>query len=781
MNEMVQKKFGMGAPVRRKEDAAFVTGHGHYVDDYRPEGTLYAYVLRSPVAHARFTLGDLTAAREAPGVKLVLTAADIADTNQMPTKAVMPQVDGTKHAVPPRPVLCSDTVRHVGDGIAFIVAETLNDAKSAAELIEVDYDPLDVVVSTAGALEPGAPLVWPEMGTNRAFTLGHGDKDKTDAAFAAAARVSRIEVTNNRLVANYMEPRGSVAEYDKSTGRWTLTVGTQGGHGIRDVIAEDILKIDPARLRVVTPDVGGGFGTKIFVYREYPLCMIAAERLGRPVKWISERTEHFLGDAQGRDNVTTAEVALDADGKFLGLRVHVIANMGAYLHQFGPFIPWVGTTMSTGLYDIPALHVTVDGVFTNTLPVDAYRGAGRPEAAYLIERLVEKAARDLGLSSDEIRRRNFIPPTKLPYTTPTGRMYDTGEFEGHMQKAMEVADWAGFEARARESEANGRYRGIGMCCYVEACAFPGSEEATVELGTDGSVTLLIGTQTNGQGHATAYGQIVAEELGIDLDKINLVQGDTDRVPNGGGTGGSRSIPLGLPSVLGASKSLVKKIKDVAADRLEVGASDLELAGGEVRVVGTDRAMTLAEVAAASSGPLSARDEVKQAECTYPNGTHVCEVEIDPETGVTHVVNYVIVDDFGVVVNPILLAGQVHGGAAQAIGQALMESTVYDESGQLVTASFLDYCMPRAGDLPPFHFETRNVPSTTNALGIKGAGEAGTIGGCAAVMNAVEDALRRGVGVEHIDMPATPLRVWQAIQSAGTNQGVRHADTRRERL
>ena len=765
MNELVQKKFGVGAPVRRKEDAAFITGHGHYVDDYQPEGALKAYVLRSPVAHATFTLGDLQPARDAQGVHLVLTAADIGDLKPMPTKAVMQQVDGTRHKVPTRPVLCTDTVRHVGDAIVFIAAETLDQAKSAAELIEIDFEPLDVVVATGDALKPGAPIVWPEFGSNRAFTQGHGDKEKCDAAFAKASHVSRIEVINNRLVANYMEARGCVGEYDRETGRYTLTVGTQGGHGVRDIIAKDILDIDPANLRIVTPDVGGGFGTKIFVYREYPLCLVAAERLGRPVKWICERTEHFVTDAHGRDNITKAEMAMDADGRFLGLQVDLTANMGAYLHQFGPFIPWVGTSMSTGVYDIAALHVTVTGVYTNTVPTDAYRGAGRPEAAYLIERLVEQAALDMGLTSDEIRRRNFILPAKMPYTTQTGRMYDTGEFVGHMEQAMKVADWKGFAERDAASAASGKYRGIGMCTYVEACAFAGSEEATVELGADGSVTLLIGTQSNGQGHATAYGQVMAEQFGLSLDKINVVQGDTDRVRNGGGTGGSRSIPIGMPSVLGASKSLVAKIKERAADKLEAGVEDLELAEGSVRVVGTDRAITLAEIAASVPDVLSARDEVNQVEATYPNGTHICEVEIDPDIGSTRICSYVIVDDFGVTVNPVLLEGQVHGGVAQAIGQALMEHTVYDEDGQLVTATFLDYQMPRAEDLPFFHFETRNVPSTTNAMGIKGAGEAGTIGGGASVMNAVGDALRRHAGVEHFDMPATPLRVWNAINAS----------------
>ncbi|WP_417770102.1 xanthine dehydrogenase family protein molybdopterin-binding subunit [Stappia sp.] len=765
MNETVHAKFGMGAPVRRKEDDALVTGHGRYTDDIAPEGALRAFVLRSSMAHARIALGPLDDARAAPGVVMVMSAADIPDLGLMPTKVVLTQPDGTRHAVPPRPVLATDTVRHVGEPIVLVVADTLANAKSAAELIEIDYEPLDAVVETGDALTPGAPLVWPETGTNVAFNYEIGDAGATAAAFDKAHHVTRIEIVNNRLVCNYMEPRGCIAEFDPETGRYTLTTGTQGGHGMRDIITGDILRIEKDRLRVVTPDVGGGFGTKNFVYPEYPVCLVAAERLGRPVKWVCERTEHFLADAHGRDNLAVAEMALDRDGRFLAMRVDLIAAMGAYLHQYGPFIPFLGLSMTTGLYDIPAMHAAMKGVFTHTVPTDAYRGAGRPEAAYLLERLVDKAAADMDLAPAEIRRRNFITPEQLPYTTHTGRMYDTGEFAAHMDKALADADWDGFEARAAASAERGRYRGIGMATYIEACAFAGSEEATVELGGDGSLTLLIGTQTNGQGHATAYGQIIAEQFGVDLDRITMIQGDTDRVRKGGGTGGSRSIPIGLPSVLEASKSLVKKVKDLAADKLEAGVEDLELMDGSVRVVGTDRAITLAEIAAAAPEPLSGREEVKQTEATYPNGTHVCELEIDPETGDIELVGYLIVDDFGVTVNPMLLAGQVHGGVVQAIGQAVMEHTVYDSDGQLLTASFLDYRMPRAADIPDIRFETRNVPSTTNALGIKGAGEAGTIGAAPAVMNAVNDALRRGAGVAQIEMPATPSRVWEAIAAA----------------
>ncbi|MEJ8474802.1 xanthine dehydrogenase family protein molybdopterin-binding subunit [Roseibium algae] len=765
MNQMAPAKFGIGAPVRRKEDATLITGKGIYTDDYVPENCLHSFMLRSSMAHAKISLGGLDEARAFPGVSLILTAADITDLKSVPTKAVMKQIDGTSHACPPHPVLCSDTVRYVGDAIAFIVADSANSAKSAAELIEVDYEPLDVTVGIEASLEADAPLVWPEYGSNKAFVLGHGDKDKCAAAFTKADRIVSIKVINNRLVANYMETRSCVAEYDAAEDHFKLTTGTQGGHGMRDIICGDILGIDPSKLRIVTPEVGGGFGTKVFVYREYPLSLVAAKTLGKPVKWVSDRMDHFVTDAHGRDNVATAELALDKDAKIIGLRIETLASMGAYLHQFGPFIPFVGTSMSTGLYDVPALWVTATGVYENTVPTDAYRGAGRPEAAYLIERLIEKAGDETGLGSVEIRRRNFVKSENLPYTTQTGRLYDTGDFAGHMDKAMLEADWDGFAARQADSAAEGKFRGIGMCSYIEACAFPGSEEATIELNGNGTVTLLIGTQTNGQGHATAYGQIIAEQLGLELEKIEVVQGDTDRVRKGGGTGGSRSIPLGLPSVNEASKSLVKKIKDQAAEQLEVGPEDLELVDGEVRVVGTDRQVSLADVAGAAPQKLFGQEEVKQVEATYPNGTHIAEVEIDPETGDVSIENYVIVDDFGVTVNPILLQGQVQGGTAQAISQALCERTVYDEEGQLLTASLLDYQLIRAENLPDFNFQTRNVPSTTNAMGIKGAGEAGTIGGCASIMNAVQKALTDGAGVGHIDMPATPAKIWEAIQAA----------------
>lgn len=765
---VVPKKFGMGARVRRIEDKSLITGRGRFVDDYRPDGTLAAVVLRSSMANARISLPNLEDTRSMPGVHLILTEDDVAAYGDLPCEIDIVQVDGSTQRIPPRPLLNGKTVRHVGDPIAFVVADDVETARQVAEAIEVDYDPLDAVADMKVALEPGAPLVWPDFGSNVAFDFQRGDKAATDAAFAGAARVTRLEVVNNRVVANYMETRGVTAEYDAQSGRYTLTMGTQGGHNMRDLIAKSILRIDPKRMRVVTPDVGGGFGTKMFCYHEYPLAAIAAEKLGRPVKWIGDRSEHYLSDTHGRDNIAVAEMALDSDGRFLAMRVDLLANMGAYLNQFGPDIPFGGTTMTTGVYDIPTMHVLCRGVYTNTVPLDAYRGAGRPEAAYLVERLVDQCGRETGLGPVEIRRRNFIPESKLPYTTQGGRVYDTGDFNGHMTRALELARHEAFEARAEEARGRGRVRGIGIATYIEACAFPGKEGATVTLNDDGTATLLIGTQTNGQGHATAYAQFIADRIGLDIEKIRTIQGDTDKVPSGEGTGGSRSIPLGAVSVDRAAVKLSTQLRKLAAAALEAEADDLEFADGTVRVAGTNRGLTLSALASAAQEKtqLTAYDDsFEQPEPTYPNGTHVAEVEIDPDTGETQVVGYWIVDDFGATVNPILLEGQVHGGVAQGLGQAMLERTVYDDSAQLLTASFQDYAVPRADSIPTVHFETRNIPAVTNALGIKGAGEAGTIGSSPAVMNAIGDALWRAFRVAHIDMPATPSRIWETIRAA----------------
>ena len=764
---MRPQKFGIGQPVRRVEDVRLVRGEGHYTDDYRPEGTVHAYVLRSPHAHARFRIGDLAAARAMPGVLMVLTHADVAHLGDVPCLAPVENSDGSTMATPPYPLLCPDTVRHVGDAVAFVVAETLLEARDAAEAVEVEWEPLDAVVGIEGAEAAATQPVWPEAPDNVAFDTSVGDRDRTERAFAAADRVVSLRLVNNRLVTNYLEPRDCVAEYDGGSERWTVTLGTQGGHSLKDTIA-GCLKVEKKRLRSVTPDVGGGFGTKAFIYREYPLSAFAAERLRRPVKWVADRTEHFVGDTQGRDNLVMAEMALDGNGKFLAMRVDLKADLGAYLSQYGPYIPVLGASMTPGVYDIPAVHVRVRGYYTNTVPVDAYRGAGRPEAAYVVERLVDHVARETGRAPDDLRRANFIPPEKMPYKTATDRTYDTGEFDGHMRRAMEVAGWAGFEQRLKEAKKAGRIRGIGLATYIEACAGGAAERATLRLDPDGGVTILIGTQSTGQGHATAYAQVAVEHLGLSPDRIRVIQGDTDLVRSGGGTGGSRSIPVGGVSVANASRHLAQNLKELAADALEAGAADIELADGAARVAGTDRAVAFADLAKrdkATPDLLTTTDKWTPPEATYPNGTHVCEVEIDPESGEVEVVGYVVVDDFGVTLNPLLLEGQVHGGIVQGIGQALHERTVYDAAGQLLTASFMDYRLPRAADVPNFRFETRNVPSTTNALGMKGAGEAGSIGSCPAVMNAVVDALHRAYGIRHVDMPATPDRVFLAIQEA----------------
>lgn len=760
-------KFGMGASVLRKEDRNFLTGKGRYTDDITPAGTLHAHVLRSPMAKARFTIGSLDEARAAPGVHLVLTGADTAHLGNLKSGAMQKQPDGTFAPTKDIPILCRERVQYVGDAIAFIVADSRSQAQDAAELIEIDFEDEEPAVDTAAALDDGAPLVWPDLGSNRAFRYHVGDKAKSEAAFAKADRVVETSFKNNRLVSNYMEPRAALAEWDAASEHFTLTTGSQGVHSMQEILAKQVFGIGKDKLRVITPDVGGGFGPKTFVYREYALVMEAARRLGRPVKWTGDRTEHFMTDAQGRDNVVKAEMALDKDGRFLALRVNLIANMGAYISQYGPFIPFVGVSMSTGVYDIRALDVTIDGVYTNTCPVDAYRGAGRPEAAFLLEKLVDECARQTGLGRDEIRRRNFIRPEQFPYTTQTGRKYDVGEFEGHMNLCMERAGWADFDKRAEEAARRGRIRGIGMATYIEACAFAGSEPAHVTLNGDGTVTLAIGTQSNGQGHATAYAQFVAEKLNLDIDRITVHQGDTSVLAKGGGTGGSRSIPLGGVSASRAGEDLAEKIRKIAADELEASAADIELVDGTARIVGTDRSLDFSAIAKAARQPddLKGFGEFVQDEATYPNGTHICEVEIDPATGDTLLVGYWIVDDFGATVNPVLLAGQVHGGVAQGVGQALTEDTVYSEDGQLVTATFMDYGMPRADLLPDIHFETRNVPSTTNAMGIKGAGEAGTIGATPAVHNAVVDALWRAYGINHIEMPSTPSRLWSAIGEA----------------
>lgn len=762
-------KFGFGQPVRRVEDQRLTTGAGRYTDDTAVEGALHAFVLRSQYAHATFRIRDKETARRMKGVKLILTGEDVAHLGDLPCKGLIKTVSGEPVKPLPVPVLPTDTVRHVGEAVAFIVAETLAQARDAAEAIDIEWTTLPSVTGIEEALDPKAPQIWPDRPGNVAFEAEQGDKVKTDAAFAKADRTISVTVVNNRLASNYMETRACIAEYDKATKRWTLTLGSQGSHGTRDILAKSILKVDPSRIRVVTPDVGGGFGTKIFMYREYPLTMVAAEKLKRPVRWVADRTEHFLADTHGRANLATATMALDKRGRFIALKVDLAAEMGAYLSQYGPFIPWVGTTMTPGCYNIPAVHVRFRGILTNTMAVDAYRGAGRPEAAYLIERLVDAIARETGKTPDAVRALNFVKPSEMPHQTQTGPVYDSGEFEGHMRRAMEVADWKGFKTRLKAANKAGKIRGIGMASYIEACGGGGPESSTVILEKDGTVTVLIGTQSNGQGHETAYSQLVSQHLDIPMDRIRVIQGDTDKVETGSGTGGSRSIPVGGAALDKATSILSDNLKQLASEKLEAGIGDLEIVDGAVRVVGTDKALDLAAIAAlpgATTEKLRVHQSWQPPEATYPNGTHVCELEIDPQTGATEIVNYVVVDDFGMTLNPTMLQGQVHGGAAQGIGQALMEEIRFDSSGQMLTATFMDYALPRAIDIPNFHFETRNVRCVTNALGVKGAGEAGAIGACPAVMNAMVDALDRAAGIKAIDMPATPLKVFNALKEAG---------------
>lgn len=761
-------KFGMGQALTRVEDQRFVTGSGHYATDYHAKGELQAFVLRSPYASAGFRFGDLGTARAMPGVVAVITHDDVAHLGDLPCQAPVKNTDGTLPQAPSYPVLPKDRVRHVGEAVAFIVAETLNEARDAAEAIDIAWTAGPVVSEIADARKKGAALVHEAAPGNVAFDHLMGDKAKTDAVFAKAARVVSLDVVNNRLIANYMEARSIVAEPQKD-GKFHITLGSQGSHGLRNTLAKFIFKTDPANFRVVTPDVGGGFGTKSFMYREYPLTVFAAGKLGRPVRWASDRSEHFFACAHGRDNLTHCEMALDERGKFLALRVEIDANMGAYLSQYGPYIPWLGATMLTGVYDIKAGYARVRGLFTNSVPFDAYRGAGRPEAAYMLERFVDYIADEIGMDRVKLRKLNFIKPSKMPYKTVTGRVYDTGEFAGHLDRAMELSDWKSFPARVKAAKRAGKLRGIGLGVYIEACGGGSPEPAYVTLEKDGTATVRIGTQSNGQGHETAYAQLVSQHLDLPLDKIRVKQGDTNDTPTGQGTGGSRSIPVGGSGVLKAAELLATNLKTLAAEKLEAGVADLEIAGGAVRIAGTDRRLTFTEIAAlpgAKKDMLSTTAEFRPPEATYPNGTHVCEVEIDPETGETRIVNFVIVDDFGVTLNPILLAGQIHGGAAQGIGQAMIERYVQDENGQILTASFLDYAMPRADDMPNFVFETRNVPSTTNAMGLKGAGEAGTIGAAPAAMNAIVDALRRAKGIRHVDMPANAQAIWGLLQSGG---------------
>jgi carbon-monoxide dehydrogenase large subunit len=772
-------QFGIGQAVRRKEDVRFITGTGRYTDDIDRPNQAYAHFLRSPHAHAAIRAIDVSAAKAAPGVIGVYTAADVAEAGLDVIKAapLVKNRDGSDHPNPGRTLLAADRVRHVGDPVVLIVAETRAAAEDAAELVEIDYDPLPAVVDAKVALAPGAPLVNEAVPGNLALDWELGDKAATDAVFAKAARVVSVDLFINRIVVASIEPRGVVAEFDEKVGRYTVHMGTQGVFGMRRTIAKN-LKVGEERVRVVTPDVGGSFGMKGFDYPEYSLLPWAAKLLGRPVKWTSTRQEAFQSDTQGREQHVHAELALDADHRFLAIRCETAANMGAYLSFYALLIATLaGFRLLTGAYRIPTAYVNVKAALTHTNWIDAYRGAGRPEVSYIVERLVDATAREVGLSPEEIRRRNFVPADAMPWKTPCLAVYDSGDFARNMELALARADWAGFPARREAAKARGKLAGIGLSYYMEVTANGPQEAADIRFEPNGRVTMRIGSGPSGQGHETAFAQILEDRLGLPFEAIDFVFGDSDDLKQGSGTGGAKTLMLAGTALVDVSDKIIAKGKKLAGHLMEASEADIEFGDGTFSIAGTDRRIGILELARQAretqglpeelAGGLDETGHSTSAVNTYPNGCHICEVEIDRATGSVAVVRYTLVDDFGLVMNPLILEGQIHGGIMQGLGQALMEDAVFDaESGQLLSGSFMDYAMPRARDQSPvIDIAFNNVPCTTNVLGVKGAGEAGTVGALGAVMNAVVDALAP-LGIRHIDMPATPQKVWRAIQAAG---------------
>ncbi|MPY68936.1 MAG: molybdopterin-dependent oxidoreductase [Alphaproteobacteria bacterium] len=773
-------KFGIGQPVTRSEDPRLLTGGGCYTDDTSVAGQLYARFVRAQMAHGAIRSIDTAAAAAMPGVVAVYTGKDLDDDGlgTVPSALPLKNRDGSSYFVPPRPGLALDRVRHVGDPIAVVVAETAAQAEDAAEAVLVDIDSLPALTDMTHARDAGAPRIWDGAPDNISLDFYMGDEAACDAAFTAAAHVSRIRIDNTRMVVNAMEPRAVLGEYDPATERFTVHMPSQGVTGVRATLARAIFKVPAEKMRVISNDVGGSFGMKGGMFCE-PICVLyAARRLGRPVKWTASRSESFVSDHQGRASVIDAELALDAEGHFTGLRVRGVGDLGAYVMPMGPISPTrVIAANIISVYRTPALSYSVQMAFTNTVPTGPYRGAGRPESKYILERLIDRAAHETGIDRIEIRRRNLIPPDAFPWKAPNGQVYDSGEFEAIMDAALERADWAGFESRRAEAAARGRLRGIGVSCYLENTA-PASELADIRFGEDGTVTLITGTHDLGTGHRTPFAQIIVEKLGVPYEAIRLVQNDSDMMSAGAsGSGGSKSL-LGTGSaIVDASALIVENGRKAAAHILEAAEEDIEFAAGAFTVAGTDRAIGIMELART----LRERDELPEgvpraldaravheaSPSTFPNGCHVCEVEIDPDTGVTEILRYTVVDDFGVVINPFVVEGQVHGGIVQGIGQILTENTVYDGDGQLITGSYMDYGMPRADDVPSFDFTTRNVPCVTNPLGIKGCGEAGNGGSMPAVMNAIVDALAVR-GIADMDAPATPNRVWKALRDAEGN-------------
>jgi carbon-monoxide dehydrogenase large subunit len=769
-------KFGIGQSVPRKEDPKLITGRGRYTDDVDLPGQAFAHPLRSHGAHGIVRHLDVSAALAAPGVLAVYTAADMAQAGygQLRCKLPLKNADGSDIFAPPRPLMAEDRVRYVGEILAVVVAEARHAAQEAAELIEVEIEPLPVVTDPEVAVRDDAPRLYDDHG-NVCLDWRYGDFDAVERAFAAAAHVTRIKMANNRVVVAAMEPRAAVAEYDARTERFTLHVGCQSAFGLRQSIAQDILRVEPGQLRVLADDIGGSFGMKSSPYPEYIACLHAARALGRPVRWRDERTESFLSDQHGRAAVTEGELALDADGNFLAVRIRSIGDMGAYLTSFGPAVATVSIQKNLpSVYRTPCMAISTRCVFTNTTPTGPYRGAGRPEANYYMERLVDAAARETGRDPAALRRQNMIPADAMPYAALSGLQYDSGDFAAVLDAGLDKADWTGFADRRKGSQARGLLRGRGLACYLEVTAPPGKEMGGIRFEPDGRVTIVTGTLDYGQGHASAFAQVLAERLGVPFELIDLVQGDSDQLVIGGGTGGSRSIMASGKAIVDASAEVIEKGRALAGHFLETAAVDIEFHAGSFRVAGTDRALSLLDLAARTRAADDLPDDLPDGldvalvsdtpPSSFPNGCHVAEVEIDPQTGVAALRRYTAVDDFGTLVNPMLASGQVHGGVAQGIGQALMEGTVYDRSGQLVTGSFMDYTMPRAETVPPIDLGFHPVPATTNPLGVKGCGEAGVTGALPAVINAVLDALAQH-DVRAIDMPATPERIWAALRAA----------------
>jgi carbon-monoxide dehydrogenase large subunit len=769
------QQFGIGQPVPRSEDPKLLRGEGRYTDDINLPGQAYAVIVRSRVAHGVLRNVDITEVRAMPGVLAVYTAADLKDYGTFKCVVTFPNRDGTPMKLPVWTALATDKVRYVGDAIACVVAETPAQAKDAAEAVIADIEALPAVTRAKDATAADAPRLYDEAPDNVCLDFHFGDAEKVMEAFARAAHVTRVELVNNRLVVCAMEPRSAIASFDAAIGKWTLNVGCQGAFGLRNQLANDILKVPKEKVRVLTGNVGGSFGMKAMAYPEYTCLFHAARALGRPVKWTDERSESFLSDTHGRDHEVVAELALDAEGHFLAIRVESFGNMGAHLATVAPLMPTMNVTKNmVSLYRTPLIEVSTKCVLTNTVPVAAYRGAGRPEGNYFMERLVEAAARELGIDSVELRRRNHVRPTQFPFASAAKTTYDSGDFTNLLDEALEAADWDGFERRKAESRARRRLRGRGIGNYLEVTAPPQKEMGGIRFEAAGTVTIITGTLDYGQGHASPFAQVLTTKLGIPFERIRLLQGDSDELIAGGGTGGSKSLMASGAAILEAGDKVIEKGKQIASAVLEAAVADIEFARGRFTIVGTDRSVGIMELAEKLRSGLALPPDVPtsldvkhvfdHAPSAFPNGCHIAEVEIDPETGVAEVVKYTMVNDFGVIVNPLLVEGQLHGGVVQGIGQALMERTVYDGEGQLLSGSYMDYALPRASDAPNFAFLSHPVPAKTNPLGAKGCGEAGCAGSLPSVMNAVIDALSE-LGIHHIDMPATPHRIWQAIQSA----------------